>query len=146
MDTFDLIKRNLKARDVHFYESPEHSELLAVFPIAGRRVEVRVIVEERGDFLLIRAGHLFQCQSSHLRFKEVAEVLLAANHEFRFVKAALDPSDGEVIVSGESWVRGGSLNDRSFETMFHAVVSVTEKIIKRVDDALGKDGRSPFEC
>ena len=146
MDTLELVKANLKTHDIHFYESPERQEVMAMFTIVGRRIEVQVCAEEHGDFLIIRAGHLFNCPPAHARFKEVAEVLLAANHQYRFVKVSLDPSDGEVIVSGEAWVRDGSLNDQSFESMFHSVLSVAKSVIESVDRALAGSDTSKFEC
>ena len=54
----------------------------------------------------------------------------------RFIKASIDPKDGEVIVSGEAWVLGDSLNDESFSQMMSGMLSCTETVIERIDGML----------
>ena len=136
MSTIETIRINFRSNDIKFFESPDKPSIVANWRLAGHSVQLNLHVEAEGDFLFMRAGGLFEIPLNHPQYKEIAQLLLALNYEMRFIKASIDPKDGEVIVSGEAWVLGDSLNDESFSTMMRGMLSCTKQVIERVDGIL----------
>ena len=136
MSTIETIRNNFRSNDIKFFESPDKPSIVASWRLAGHSVQLNLHVEVEGDFLFMRAGGLFEIPLNHPQYKEIAQLLLALNYEMRFIKASIDPKDGEVIVSGEAWVLGDSLNDESFSQMMSGMLSCTETVIERIDGVL----------
>lgn len=146
MTTIETIREALRRAKVQLFESADKPMISVLYPIADRRIEIRIYIEDDGQFLYIRVGDLVEIKPEHPAYGAVVDEVLRNNFSLRFVKVCIDPTDGEVVVSGESWVLGDSLNMESFDIMFQSVTFGAKHVLQEVRALMCKWDLSKYSC
>ncbi|MFC1660298.1 YbjN domain-containing protein [Gemmatimonadota bacterium] len=88
--------------------------ILGVTGLHGRYQFV-VVLELGGEFLQFRTLGYHACPVGHPSQSPVLKILAELNQRLRFIKFAWDPSDGEIVAYGDTWVCDGDLTEKQFE-------------------------------
>jgi hypothetical protein len=136
MISVDAIKSHFAANDINYLQSPDETHFVVNWSL-GRydvRTEIRILEDNR--FLYLKTADMPRVEREHPAYYAMLERLNELTFKYRAFKATLDPSDGEIRVSFESWHIDGVLSDETFEQHYRGFLHFLEMALEVLDETL----------
>jgi len=142
--TMERLKDLLDGEDFKYFLDPAQDKLMLSARGLNGSYQMLVLLELDGRFIQFRSMHYHACPEGHESLDALLRVLGALNYQLRFLKFGWDPSDGEVVAYGDTWIEDGDITQAQFGRMIHAYLSVMDLNYARIDQTI-KTGEDPGE-
>jgi hypothetical protein len=146
--TFQALQELVQREGFQYYVHPTDSQL--IFGILGMlgTHHVSITLFEDGTFLQMRSVDSFYCPADHPRLGEVQTVLSALNTQYRAIKFAREPQQGEIVAFADHWIMDGTLTQEQLNRLlgqFLSKLDVGSHRIRVVIDTGCDPGEQPMD-
>jgi hypothetical protein len=139
---FERLQELLRAEGLAFFIDPVRARIMLGGVGLHGTYHVGIALESEGQFLQLRSLQLLRCTPDHPHYHAVMEVLARINCQYRFIKFALDPSDGEIVLFGDLWVADNTVTPAQFHTIIGNYLSALDVHSFRIRQTL-ETGEDP---
>lgn len=142
--TFDALKKLLDALSLQYYVHPQLPTAMLGFQ--GRQANFRLTIslQSDGTFLQFRVMGYATCPLNSPHLPALLRLLSDLNHELRWVKFSVDPQDGEVGVTGDTWIADGAVTQRQIDRMLGNLLPCIDDALPRISQVI-QTGVDPGE-
>ncbi len=140
--TLDELKRLVDGCKLRYFVDPRQPALMLGMGGMCGSFQAVIHLDVDGRFLQVRTFQYLHCPPGHPNGPAVLGVLAALNHDFRLVKFALDPQDGEIVAYADAWIEDGRLTQAQFTRMLDNFFPTVDMSRLRIRAAM-ETGRDP---
>ena len=146
--TIDQVARALREQDLKFAKVSER-EILFLLGVGALKLKMVVQLMEDGEYLDVSAMDLGKCPKDHPRLEAVLGKLAHVNYQYKAVKLAWDPSDGEIRARIAVPLEDSrELPTSQLRTIVEFIAVITRRVWPEIEEVLGKppsEGRRPAQ-
>jgi hypothetical protein len=142
--TFERLQELLRGEGLAFFIDPGHPRIMLGGVGLHGTYHLGIALEADGQFLQFRSLQLLRCPPQSPNLKTMLEVITRINYQYRFLKLAWDPNDGEIVMYGDLWVADNTVTQAQFHTMMGNYLSGLDVHSFRIRQAL-ETGKDPGE-
>jgi hypothetical protein len=140
----EKLKSLVEGEDLKYFMDPHRDALMLGATGAFGSYQLLILLELDGEFLQFRSMSYHSCPADHQHVEATLKVLGALNYRLRFVKFGWDPSDGEIVLYGDAWIKDGDLTQEQFGQMIKAYLSLMDLNSHRIGKTI-ETGEDPGE-
>ncbi len=139
--TIDGLQELMKAEDFAYFVHPQMPTLKTGAKGLNGTYEFVVSLEQDGEFLQFRTLRYLYCETDNPHLETALRVIGHFNYSFRLAKWGWDPSDGEIDVCADVWVKDGTLTKAQFHQVMWNYLTAIDVNYPRLKNAVesGKD-------
>ena len=128
------------------FVNEERSELLIRGHLDAHLIHAAVTVEEEGRWFQLESVLGTRCTGDRTRRLRIMQTLLALNYELRQLKLSVDPRDGMITASAETWCADVEPTKGLVEVVADCFISGVRDAIERLEQALAPGTLLPQEA
>ena len=107
--TMERLKSLLEGEDLKYFLDPAMDKIMLSARGVNGSYQLLVLLEVENKFIQFRSMNYQSCPADHEHVVPILKLLGELNYKLRFLKFGWDPSDGEIVVYGDTWIEDGDL-------------------------------------